>query len=440
MMVNGSRMHHQFQDAPRSSLPRRVELSTTEAEDLPELPTSPLPVSEAVLLRAEQQNTASIASVSSDAAQMHKRAYPQFAFSSREGRYPRQSPGRGKNGLLVLVTLLAILALLGAAVFTVVQLSKAAQDVTVYQIKVQDVTSSIGGGGIVFPRQRLDLSYPVSERVVSLFVRAGDRVSTNQALIQLDPKQLTIQVKQAADEVDAAQAYLNTVSASGNQVSVAQAQRQYRLAKSRYDSLVAQTSSPLLHAGNLISPMNGVITAINVNPGEVFAADAPLLTIMDEAAVIVHVKIPLANLGQVYPGQSALVTPSALPDLTMAAKVTSIIPQADPQTDTFEVWVQVDNAAKKLLPGMSAFVRIQSAGRAAVVPRMAVLDPGHASIVFIVNGQHAYLRQVHVLARSVDTLYIDAGLGNGDRVVLIGLDRLRDGQLVRVVGTERLSA
>ena len=86
---------------------------------------------------------------------MHKSAHPQFGFSSREGRYPRQSPGRGKNGLLVLVTLLAILALLGAAVFTVVKVSKAAQDVTVYQINVKAVTSSIGGVGIVFPRQQL---------------------------------------------------------------------------------------------------------------------------------------------------------------------------------------------------------------------------------------------------------------------------------------------
>ncbi|MDQ2713770.1 MAG: efflux RND transporter periplasmic adaptor subunit [Chloroflexota bacterium] len=434
-------MSERFQAAPgqRSPLPYKAERSTTEAERLPDLPTSPLPVSEAALPRAEQQNTASLVSVTADAPQVRKRAYPQFAFPSREGRYPRQSPGRGKNGRWVLVTLLASLVLLGALVFTIMQLSKATQDVTVYQIKVQDVTGYVGGGGIIFPRQQLDLSYPVSERVVSLFVQAGESVSTNQALMQLDPEQLTIQVKQAADEVDAAQAYLNTVSASGNRVSVAQAQQQYRLAKSRYNALVAQTSSPLLHAGNVISPMNGVITAINVNAGEVFAADAPLLTIMDEAAVIVHVKIPLANLGQVSPGQPALVTPSALPDLTMAGKVISIIPQADPQTDTFEVWVQVDNSAKKLLPGMSAFVRIQSASRAAVVPRMAVLDPGHGSLVFIVNEQHAYLRQVHVMGRSVDSLYIDAGLGNGDRVVLIGLDRLRDGQPVHVVGTERLS-
>ena len=53
------------------------------------------------------------------------------------------------------------------------------------------------GGGIIFPRQQINISYPLDERVISVLVKAGDQVSPKQPLIQLDPSQLNAQVQQA---------------------------------------------------------------------------------------------------------------------------------------------------------------------------------------------------------------------------------------------------
>ncbi|HCI81934.1 MAG TPA: hypothetical protein DHW02_19845, partial [Ktedonobacter sp.] len=313
-----------------------------------------------------------------------------------------------------------------------------APGVTLYNVGTQNVSQYVGGGGIIYPQQQLDISYPVPERVVSVDVKPGDTVKLNQAIIGLDPAQLNAQIKEASDEVNAAQAYLNSVTAGGNSVAIAQAQEQYNLAQSRYNSLVAQADSPLLHNGNLIAPLAGVITAVNINPGEVFAANTPLITIMDESTVIVRVNIPLTSLGQVRIGQTAQVTPSALSTVNVNGTVISIIPQADPQTDTFQVWVAVKNPNGTLLPGMSAFVRIQNASARSMiaVPRMAVLDPVHEALVFVVRNAHAYLVHVHIAARTLDMLYVDSGLQGGAQVVLVGQYRLRDGQAVHVARVE----
>ena len=348
-----------------------------------------------------------------------------------------QSPGRKKKRLVITGLILGLLLLLGGTGFAVLRFTlRLTSDVTAYQAGVQNVSLSVGGGGIVFPRQQLTISYPVTERVISVLVNAGDQVSPNQPLIQLDPSQLNVQIQQASADVAAAQAFLNSVYASGTAVNIAQAQQQYDLAKNRYDALVAEAASPLLHNGNLISPMKGVVTSLNVNPGEVIAANTPLLTIMDESTVIVHANIPLTDLGQVQRGQQAIVMPSALPGLRLQGTVSSIILQADPQTDTFEVWVGVLNTSKVLLPGMSAFVSIQSPERVIVVPRLSVLDLGSDPMVFVVQDQRVYLRHVQVVGRSVDEVFIGAGLSAGDEVVLVGLDGLQDGQQVRVTRVE----
>ncbi len=334
----------------------------------------------------------------------------------------------GASGIVILA-ILAVLAVRG--------LNGGQTDVTLYKAGTGNVNQDVGGGGVVFPLQQINISYPNSERVVKIPIKAGDSVKAGDVLLQLDPTQINIQVKQASDQKAAAFAYLNSVSASGTTSAIADAQRQYDVAQSQYNALVAQSSSILVHDGNIVSPMAGIVTVVNINAGEVFAPDTQLLTIMDESAAIVHVKIPLTDIQQVHLGQSAVITPSALPNLNVNGTVTSIIPVADSQTDTFQVWVKVQNTTQALLPGMSAFVRIQNApGRAVVIPRMALMNPHLDSTVFLVRNQHAYLEHVHVLGRSINNVYVDQGLAQGDTVVLTGTYQLKDGQAVRVIKTE----
>lgn len=337
----------------------------------------------------------------------------------------------------IVVVAVAVTMLLLVLVIGFLLSSKSVPDVTLYKVSTGNVNDAIGGGGILFPRQQLDISYPVAERVISVLVKAGDMIKTNQSLIQLDPSQLNAEVTQASNDLAAAQSYLDTVTASKNPLTIAQAQQQYNVAKNKYEALVAEASSPTLHNGMLISPMNGVVTAIAVNPGEVFSANTPLLTIMDESSIIVHVKIPLADLGKVHVGQKAEVIPSALPGIDLTGTVVSIVPKADPQTDTFETWVEVSNQDMQLLPGMSAFVRIQGENKQAfAVPRLTIMNADHGATVFVIRGTQAYLQRVRVIGRSAEMLYVDGDLSNGDRVVLIGNDRLHNGDKVHIVRVE----
>jgi RND family efflux transporter MFP subunit len=332
-----------------------------------------------------------------------------------------------------------IILVLGVAVYAVRTLS-AVQDVTLYQVGVQNVNQYVGGGGIVFPNQQFNLSYQFVERAQQVLVKNGDAVAAGQPLIQLDPTQLNVQVQQAAANVAAEEQNFANVSASGNAVSIANAQTALAQAKNNYNALLAQISSPELKNGALIAPFAGIVTGLTLNSHEVISPNMTLLTLMDVSSVIVHVKVPLANISQVHLNQAAVVTPSVLPNLSLNGKVISIVPQADPQTDTFEVWVQVNNPDKILLPGMSAFARIQSSAHAYVVPRLALLDPYHESAVFVARNQHAYLQPVRVVGRSVDGYYVDQGLSNGDKVVITGIDALKDGDQIRSGGTEQATS
>ncbi len=85
---------------------------------------------------------------------------------------------------------------------------------------------------------------------------------------------------------------------------------------------------------------------------------------------------------------------------------------------------------------MSAFVRLQAPYRAFIVPRLAVLNPDHHPAVFVAQDQHTYIRRVHVVGRVGDATVVDRGITAGEEIVLVGLDKLHDGQRVSIRTTE----
>ena len=152
----------------------------------------------------------------------------------------RQPVLKKKTILIASITSLLIVVLC----FIWISVKAAVPDVTLYQVGEQNVTQYSGGGGIVFPRQQFTLSYPVVKYALDVLVKAGDQVSLNQPLLKLDPTRLNAQITQMSDDVAAAQAYLSSVSTTGNAASIAQAQQQYTLAKSKYNALVARVLFP----------------------------------------------------------------------------------------------------------------------------------------------------------------------------------------------------
>lgn len=333
------------------------------------------------------------------------------------------------RGLTMLLVIFLLLSAVGGALLY----SKFLHSVTVYRLSTPQQTNlDAGGGGIVYPRQEFDLTYPAAERVQDVMVKVGDYVKSGQPLVKIDSTQLNAQVTQAADDVTAAQNYLNSINGSGTSVNIAQAQQALQVAQNHYNALAAQSSSANFHNGVFSAPINGVVTTVNVAPGNTSQVGQAMLIITDQSTVTVHAKFSLSMLKQIHNGLAAVVTPSALPDQSVTGVVSAVIPKADPQTDTFDVWVEIAKPQQVVLPGMSAFVNVQLPTTAYAVPREAVLNPDHESAVFIVRNNHVYLTRIQVVNRSADRVYIQGNLHPGDMLAAVPIDSLHDGQSVEI--------
>lgn len=237
--------------------------------------------------------------------------------------------------------------------------------------------------------------------------------------------QLRINLEQIEREYNRAVQLLEI--GAGTQQAVDQLKAQLDAAKSQYDNLLENTV--------LRSPITGVVTARNYDPGDM-TGSLPVLTVGQLTPVVkVMINVSENDLATLKAGQDVEVTFDAFPGETFQGKVQRIYPTVDTATRTFEVEVRIANGQERLKPGMFARVSIDLGSRNNVVvpDRAVVKQTGSGNkYVYVLNGSTVSYKRVE-LGRRLDNAYeLISGIEDGDTVVITGQSRLADGVRVEV--------
>lgn len=265
-------------------------------------------------------------------------------------------------------------------------------------------------------------------RIKSINVEVGDRVRKGQVLVELDKSnidQLRINLEQIEREYNRAVQLLQI--GAGTQQAVDQLKAQLDAAKSQYDNLLENTV--------LRSPITGVVTARNYDPGDM-TGSLPVLTVGQLAPVVkVMINVSENDLATLRQGQPVDVTFDAYPGETFSGKVQRLYPTVDTATRTFEVEVRIANATEKLKPGMFARVSIDlGTQQNVVVPDRAVVKQTGSGnkYVYVLKGNTVSYNRVDLGQRLDNAYELLSGIEDGDTVVITGQTRLADGVKVEV--------
>lgn len=285
-----------------------------------------------------------------------------------------------------------------------------------------------------------NISPQQANRITDIRVQPGDRVTKGQVLVTLDHAN----IDQAQTRLAAAQTRLNSAQreydrarqlltiGSGTQQTVDQMKTELDAARSDVDNIRSQIAN-LRENAQLVSPITGVVTARNYDPGDMTGSQ-PVLSIGQLTPTVkAMINISETDMAQVRKGQPVTLTFDAFPGETFNATITRLYPQVDANTRTFPAEVAVSNASGKILPGMFGRVAITLERRQSIVvpDRAVVKQTGSGQhYVFTYSGGRVHYKNVE-LGERTGTLYeIVSGLQDGDTVVITGQSRLADGKQV----------
>ena len=240
-----------------------------------------------------------------------------------------------------------------------------------------------------------------------------------------------VSLAQAKAQYQIAEKHLMALESAGKKDQLKAAKGQLTSAQGKYEGAAAQ-----LAYSEVRSPIDGVVTDRPNYAGEIPAAGAPLLTIMEIATVVARAHIPQSQAALLKVGDAATIT--AAGDIHVSAKVSLVSPALDPGSTTVEIWVQAANPDGRLRPGSAVTVSIiaSTLKDVVVVPASALLKtPEGASTVMIVRDNRAQQVAVESGVREGDKLQIVRGLAGGETVIVNGAYGLPNNTQVKVAST-----
>jgi len=171
------------------------------------------------------------------------------------------------------------------------------------------------------------------------------------------------------------------------------------------------------------APIGGVIQALDVRAGMTLAPGQTLARISGLGTVWLDVAVPEAQTGSVRVGQSVSALLPAYPGETFVGRVSAVLPEANLETRSVRVRVELPNRDARLKPGMTAQVRIAAGDAQNVlrVPSEALIRTGKRTLVMVAEKDGRYRPvEVRTGAESGEFTAITEGLQEGQQVVVSG--------------------
>jgi RND family efflux transporter MFP subunit len=185
--------------------------------------------------------------------------------------------------------------------------------------------------------------------------------------------------------------------------------------------------------------MNGVVTSKQAEVGLLAAPGVPLLTLEDPSRYRLEASVEESMLKRVRLGTPVQISIDALGPQELSGKVTEVIPTSDPASRSFTV--KIDLAEEKGRYGNPPALRSGLYGRARFsvgqkemiqIPQKTLLQQGQLVGVFVVDSSNvARLRLIKTGKRYGDQVEVLSGLNDGERLLVEGMEKVREGDRVQ---------
>ena len=297
---------------------------------------------------------------------------------------------------------------------------------TVAQVAWNDAIEALGTAQA---NESVTLTAKVTETVDRVNFADGDFAEAGQVLVDLSGRAEVAQLEEErAAFKEASQQYTRQVELV-KQGTIARSQLDAQVAardsaQARMDTIRARLSDRVITA-----PFDGVLGFRQVSAGALVSPGTVIATLDDIRTIKLDFPIPETFLGSVTPGLRIAAKSAAWPDRDFDGAVKAVDSRVDPVTRAVMVRAEVPNPESLLRPGMLLTVRLFKPERQALaVPEIAVTQVGAQAYVFRVDAD-GKARQVAVTtgARRPGEVEIAEGLAAGDRIVVEGTVKLRDG-------------
>lgn len=320
--------------------------------------------------------------------------------------------------------------------------------VEVARVERKPIHSYLILNGTVEPERKVEVFSRLSAYVKRLASEEGELVKEGQLLAQLDDTEIRISYQQAKIQLDQAKLtldeeqgnYTRNQELKKNSLISEQAfqasQATFRKAKLEYENKVEAFKNLKLQLDytRITAPVGGYVTERLIEVGSKVNANQQVFTVEDFHPLLIKVYVPTSDIVNLKQGMVAAINTDILKGMTFEGTVKLINPRIDVQSGTVKVTIEVFDKAMRLKPGMFVEVKIMVSDKddALVIPRKSVQYKQNKPYVFMFNRGEVSRREIVTGITEGDDIEVLEGIDDGETIVTVGVETLKDNMKVNV--------
>lgn len=316
-------------------------------------------------------------------------------------------------------------------------------------IKMDVMGAVTNYSGEVRGRYETQLAFQVSGKIIKRKVELGSVVNSGDVLMEIDRKDIEQTVNMSGAQVASAQSQLSLAEANLaryrtlceegaiSRAQLDQYQNAYEVALAAMHQSSAQYTQGTNQLGysTLVADSGGVISKVSAEAGQVVSAGQPIVTLVKEGEREVEINVPENQIEQMRSAEQVHISFWALPGVSVQGKVREVSPVADAVSRTYKIRISLINPPAGMNLGMTANVAIANTTtnqQGVSIPLTAIYQTSDIPNVWIIKEGIVSLRPVKVGEFGDGTIQILEGLQGGETIVTAGVQKLREGQRVRI--------
>ncbi len=310
------------------------------------------------------------------------------------------------------------------------------------EARLESVRDVFEATGTTRAREAVRVVPETTGRVTAIRFDEGEWVGAGKILVELDSQSQRAELAEARARLEDARARYERARSLRETGAVPQQEVDSLEAA----MLVAEAQVGLteirLRDRVVRAPFDGVVGLREISLGAYVDPQTVITTLDDTDVLRLTFSVPERYLGFLRPGIEIQARTPGFAGETFTGQLRRVDSRVDPVTRSVRVQSEIDNADRRLKPGMFLQVELELERReAVVVPEESVIVDGPTAYLYIVVDGKARRVDVELGRRTRGFVEIAAGLEPGEVVVALGHQHLRDGAAVRIRnGDEEVAA
>jgi RND family efflux transporter MFP subunit len=313
----------------------------------------------------------------------------------------------------------------------------------------EQVSSGPGLSGTLQAEREATVRAEIAGPVLSTHVDQGSRVARGSLLARVDDRTLQDALLSARGNVTTATSNLNLAQRELDRFTKlkeagAVADRDFESVKINHEAAQAQLADAKARLSfaqkqvddtQLRAPFAGIVSAREVNAGDVVSPGTAMFTIIDPSSMRLEGSVPAAQLAAIRLGAPVTFRVSGYPGRSFEGRITRINPEADATTGQVKVVVSVPNARNGLVGGLFAEGRVAAEKKMGLtVPATAVDVRGLRPAVLRLKDGRVERVEVEIGLKDDESERVEilAGVTEGDTLLVGAAQGISPGTLVKV--------